>query len=124
MSNDAADDDDEQEANDFAGALLLGDANALAEELAIRTDRRLQRLKQHVIALADERGVPAGSLANYMAYRLALEGENWWGTAAGLQAGGADAPSVARERLLAEADLERVTDDDAALLRAALDWSE
>jgi transcriptional regulator with XRE-family HTH domain len=123
VSSEAAGDDDEQEANDFAGALLLGDANGLAEELVVRTQQRLPRLKQQVISLADERSVPVGSLANYMAYRLALEGENWWGTASNLQEGGSDAPFVARERLLAEADLGRITEDDAALVRAALDWS-
>lgn len=124
MSADAVADDDEQEANDFAGVLLLGDANELAEELVVLTGGRLQRLKQQVVGLAAERGVSVGALANYLAYRLALEGENWWGTAAKLQEGGDDTPLVTRERLLEELDFGALADDDAALIRAALNWSE
>jgi len=119
----AAEDDDEQEANDFAGELLLGDPDALAQELAGRTARALPRLKAEVQKAATEHHVEGDALANYMAWRLDLEGENWWGTAARLQDESGRAPLLARESLLARVDWSRLTEDDAALLRAALDWS-
>jgi transcriptional regulator with XRE-family HTH domain/Zn-dependent peptidase ImmA (M78 family) len=118
------DDDDEQEASDFAGELLLGDADALAQELASRTEGKLPRLKAEVVKLARERGVEVDALANYMAYRLDREGEQWWPTAAKLQDTSGSAQALAREALLARLDWSRLAEDDAALLRIALDWSD
>lgn len=119
----AATDDDEQEANDFAGELLLGDPDAIAQELAERTHHALPRLKSEVQKAATDHRVESDALANYMAWRLDLEGENWWGTAARLQDESGRAPLVARDALLARIDWSRLTEDDAALLRTALDWS-
>lgn len=116
----AAEDDDEQEANDFAGDLLLGNPDALAQELAQRTVGALPRLKGEVQNAARDHRVEADALANYMAWRLDLEGESWWGTAAKLQDASGRAPLLAREALLARIDWSRLTEDDAALLRAAL----
>ena len=72
-----SDDDDEQEASDFAGELLLGDADSLAKALVERTQQRLPRLKTQVVKLASESGVQADALASYMAHRLAAEGQDW-----------------------------------------------
>lgn len=117
------DDDDEQEANDFAGELVLGDADALAREVAERSLHRLPRLKREVQAAAEEHNVDPGALASYMAWRLELEGQDWWATAAKLQVSGTEAPLIAREALTARLDWDLLTDEDAALLGAALEWS-
>jgi transcriptional regulator with XRE-family HTH domain len=119
----AAKDDDEQEANDFAAELLLGSADSIAHDLAERTHHALPRLKSEVQKVAKEHRVEVDALANYMAWRLDREGENWWGTAAALQDDSGRAPAFAREALLARIDWSRLAEDDAALLRAALDWS-
>jgi Zn-dependent peptidase ImmA (M78 family) len=115
------DDDDEQEANDFAGELVLGDADALAQQVAERSRHRLPRLKREVQTAAQEHGVDPGALASYMAWRLELEGEDWWATAAKVQDLSTDAPRITRDALLERLDWEILTDEDAALLRAALD---
>ena len=120
----ASDDDDEQEASDFAGELMLGDADALARELAERTQGRLQRLKAELVTIAAERGVEVDALANHLAHRLSREGENWWSTAAKLQDQSSNPAGQAREMLLARSDLSRLTNEDAALLREALRWDE
>jgi len=120
----AAADDDEKEANDFAGELLLGAPDSIAQELAERTHHALPRLKSEVQKAATDHRLEADALANYMAWRLDLEGENWWGTAARLQDESGQAPQLAREALLERIDWTRLTEDDAALLRAALDWSD
>jgi transcriptional regulator with XRE-family HTH domain len=117
------DDDDEQEANDFAGELVLSDADAIAQEAAERSLHRLPRLKREVSAVAHEHKVDPGALASYVAWRLELEGQNWWATAAKLQDPAVDAPRLASIALLERLDWERLTDDDATLLRAALAWS-
>jgi len=118
------DDDDEQEASDFAGELVLGNPDALARELAERTDHKLPRLKAEVMRLAQARDVEVDALANYMAYRLAAEGQDWWATASRLQDAEGHAPDRARDALLAHIDWDRLSDDDASLLLAALDWEE
>jgi transcriptional regulator with XRE-family HTH domain/Zn-dependent peptidase ImmA (M78 family) len=115
-------DDDEQEANEFAGELLLGEPKTLARELAERTRHALPRLKAEVQKAARDHGVEVDALANYMAWRLDLEGENWWSTAGSLQDESGRAPLVAREALLRRINWSLLTEDDAALLRAALDW--
>jgi transcriptional regulator with XRE-family HTH domain/Zn-dependent peptidase ImmA (M78 family) len=122
-SSEALADDDEQEANDFAGALLLGNPEELAQELAARTDGRLQRLRRELPPVAEEHNVSAGALANYMAYRLALEGESWWGPAANVQNDETNAPELARQALLEQVDWSLLSPDDAALLATALEWS-
>ncbi|HWH09668.1 MAG TPA: XRE family transcriptional regulator [Solirubrobacteraceae bacterium] len=119
-----SEDDDEQEANDFAGELLLGEPDSLARELADRTEHQLQRLKAEVQKLAAERDLATGSLANYMAYRLGAEGEDWWATAAVLQDSDGTAAKIARQALLERLDRNRMTTEDAALLDAALDWRD
>lgn len=118
------DDDDEQEAHDFAGELLLSDPDAIAQEAAERSLHRLPRLKREISAVAEEHKVDPGALASYMAWRLELEGENWWATAAKLQDSAVNAPQLATTALLERLDWKRLTDDDAALLRAALSWSD
>ena len=115
-----SDDDDEQEASDFAGELLLGNPDQLARELAERTEHSLPRLKQEVIRLAGEKDVEADALANYMAWRLSKEGEDWWGAAAGLQDDSNRAFTLAREMLISRVDWTQLDNDDSALLKAAL----
>lgn len=117
-----SDDDDEQEASDFAGELLLGSPDQLAHELAERTEHSLPRLKQEVIRLAGERDIEVDALANYMAWRLSKEGDDWWGTAAGLQDDSNRAFVLAREMLISRVDWTQLDDDDSALLKAALAW--
>ena len=46
---------------------------------------RVDRLKAAVKMVADNEEVEFGALANYMAFRLALQDVNWWGAATNLQ---------------------------------------
>jgi transcriptional regulator with XRE-family HTH domain/Zn-dependent peptidase ImmA (M78 family) len=119
MTNDDA---DEQEASDFAGEVLLGDPDKLAQELAHRTGGSLPRLKGQIASVAAETQVEPDALANYMAWRLALEGQDWWATAATFQDDSGRAPEVARNVLRARINWDLLDDDDTALLSAALDW--
>jgi transcriptional regulator with XRE-family HTH domain/Zn-dependent peptidase ImmA (M78 family) len=113
-------DGDEQEASDFAGEILLGDPDTLARILAQLTEGHLPRLKAQVRLLAEREHVESDALANYMAYRLAAENENWWATAAKLQDESGQAQLLARTRLLERLDLARLAPDDRAILTSAL----
>jgi Zn-dependent peptidase ImmA (M78 family) len=114
-------DDDEQEANDFAGELLLGDPDALAEKLEHDSGGNLRWLKRAVAELAARDALDAGVLAGYLAYRLGLYGTDWWATAATLQDTTIDAAQLARDALATRLDLDRLDDvDDRRLLELAV----
>jgi len=114
-------DDDEQEANDFAGELLLGDPDALAERLEQDSRGNLRWLKKAVSERARRERVDVGVLAGYLAYRLGLYGTDWWGTAATLQDTSVDPIAVAQDALRKRLELGRIPDpDDRRLLELAV----
>lgn len=117
----------ELQANRFAGDVVLaGRAEELANRAVEMTRRtvnepgRLELLKKAVLALAGQESIPVDGLANYLAYRLAQQGENWWGAAMNLQRTDEDPWSVARDVLLEHATLQRLNAFDRRLLTQAL----
>jgi len=116
---------DEQLANDFAGNVLLdGRAEELAHRCAREAGGSIPLLKTVVPRVAVQEHVAVGALANYLAHRLAMEGQNWWGVAMTLQAGDTDAWTVARDVLLERANLGRLNDVDQAVLTQAFTGEE
>ena len=106
----------------FAGDVLLdGRAEELAEMCADEAKESIERLKGVVPKVASREGVPVGALANYMAFRLSLQGESWWGAAANLQTGGADPWVMSRDRALAHLDLTLLDDAERTVLLGALE---
>ena len=59
-----------------------------------------------------------------MAFRLSLQGINWWGAAENLQKGGLEPVTVTRDILLQSCDLEALNDIDRDLLSRALAFPE
>lgn len=117
------DEDEEIEASQFAGTLLLGDPEAMAQRVVDAARGRGPNLKAAVVKVAREAGVDAGVLANYIAYRLDLTPGfdfPFWSVAANLQQGDRDAPDVARRMLKERIDWDRLAEDDAWVLRGAL----
>jgi hypothetical protein len=55
-----------------------------------------------------------------MAFRLALEGENWWGAARNLQPKGISPFQIARDQLLQNLKLEDLARPDITLLHQAI----
>lgn len=112
----------EQEANTYAGDLIFaGRQEELAHECSQLTRGRLERLKGVLVGVAARAKVPADALANYLAYRLALEGEDWWATANTLQETHPEPSSTVREVLKAQLDLSRLSPDEQALLSFAIE---
>jgi transcriptional regulator with XRE-family HTH domain/Zn-dependent peptidase ImmA (M78 family) len=114
-------DQEELVASQFAGDVLLdGRAEELAERCVEAAQGKVEWLKAAVPKVAAKEKVSVDALANYMAFRLSLQHENWWGTANNLQVTGANPWLIARDILLENVALGNVNDLDRNLLVNAL----
>ncbi len=120
------DDDEETEASEFSGELLLGDPDRLAHSVVNAARESGPAIWRNVAPVAQREGVNAGVLANYLAYRLDRENifKDGWGAAANLQRNDTRAPEAARRLLLEHLDWTRLTGDDALVLTGALAGAE
>lgn len=111
----------EEEAVWFAIDVALGgQAEDLAHECARRSGGDAKRLKTVVAAVARRADVDVGVLADYMAFRLDLDGsDSWWGTATNLQPQGDDPLGEARSVLWERVDLDSLSRFDQDLLARA-----
>jgi transcriptional regulator with XRE-family HTH domain len=113
--------EDERVASWFGGQVALeGRAEDLVKESLEIASGDLRRLKRAVESVSIRRSVPASQLANYMAFRLSLQGENWWGVAANLQDKSYDPLVFARRTFFERFSFASVSDPDAGLLSLAL----
>jgi len=48
-------------------------------------NNRIENLKDAVVNISKKEGLGTDVFANYIAYRLSLQNDNWWGTANSLQ---------------------------------------
>lgn len=112
---------EEQEASWFAGQVSLdGRAEDLTKECLALAENDLRRLKKAVEEVAVRRQVSASQLANYMAFRLSMQGENWWGVATNLQDKSYDPLAVARDVFFERFSFGDLSQSDAQLLSLAL----
>ncbi|MEI9941991.1 MAG: helix-turn-helix transcriptional regulator [Pseudomonadota bacterium] len=112
----------EQTAAMFAGDVMLdGRAEALVEICANEAGNSVERLKTVVPRVAEREGVSVAALANYMAFRLSLQGVSWWGAATNLQAGGVDPWQTTRDQALSHLDLTSLDDAERGVLLRALE---
>lgn len=113
---------EEKAASQFAGDVMLdGRAEELTEECVNAAKGRVEFLKKVVPTVAERNGVSVEALANYIAFRLSLQGINWWGTATNLQADGISAMCTPRDVLLNEANFSVLNPIDRDLLLRALE---
>lgn len=120
MSKERLSSNEEITASQYAGAVLLGkNPQGLAEFCLKEANRDLRLLKSAVKRVASVENVSVDALANYMAFRLSLEAQNWWGTAENLQEK-SNPFSIARDILLEHVDLSKLTEPDRQLLQRAL----
>jgi Zn-dependent peptidase ImmA (M78 family) len=115
---------EEKTATRFAGHIVLGGrAEELVKLCEEEAGKSIERLKRVVPLVAARENVSVASLANYMAFRLSLQGENWWGAATNLQAEDTDYTDpwqTARDFLLERANFGRLNEVDRNLLLQAL----
>jgi transcriptional regulator with XRE-family HTH domain len=116
---------DEEIATDFAADILLGgDAEKLAAECAVVCSRRTEWLKSAVQKVAKQNGVREDVLANYLAYRMSNEGQNWWSTATSMQRTDDDVKKFVREPALLRVDWSRLSAPDRELLQTSISSKE
>ncbi len=117
---------EEQTASQFAGEVILsGRAEALVKMCVdatkgTRAVGRLELLKSVLPKVAARENVQVDALANYMAFRLSLQGENWWGAATNLQRTDNSPWRIARDILLERVNFARIKGPDRKLLVQAL----
>lgn len=118
--------DEEVEATQFAADVVLAGRAEELVKLCVQATKRskgsgqLELLKSELPKVAARAKVPVDSLANYLAFRLSLQGENWWGAAMNLQRTGEDPWRIARDVLLERTNFSRLTGIDKDLLTQAL----
>lgn len=121
IAQDRQDSDEEKTATKFAEHIQLeGRKEGLVEMCTEEAKGSIERLKNVVPKVAARENVSVGALANYMAYRLSLQGENWWGAATNLQTEDIDPWQIARDVLLEKIDFGILNEVDQALLMRAL----
>lgn len=108
---------EEQQADDAAALLLLGEqAEAMAQVAVAEAGNQVSRLKAVVPAVAEAGDVSPDALADYLAHRLTASGINWWATANTLQRPGDDPWRTARDMLFQYVDLSRLDAVDRGIL--------
>ena len=117
--------EEERIASQFAGNVILdGRAEELTRMCVNAANGSVERLKTVVPKVAKREQVAVDALANYVAFRLSLQGINWWGAANNLQTSTSTALQISRDMLLKEAHFEALEEMDQQLLRQALFNSE
>jgi cytidylate kinase/transcriptional regulator with XRE-family HTH domain len=113
---------EEQSADQFAGNVMLdGRAEQIVERCVEKAHGKVEYLKSVVPQVAIEMKVGVDALANYVAWRLSLQGINWWGTATNLQEDGSAMMCSPRDLLLSRGRLARLNSIDRDLLLRALE---
>ncbi len=108
-------------AGEYAGNVMLDcNAEALAQDCMSLACKKVDRLTGAVRQVAESRNVDRGALANFLAFRLSLQGLNWWGAAADVQPK-SDPWEVARDVFLERHPYQLDNEIDRALLDRALD---
>jgi hypothetical protein len=118
---------EERAANLFAGNVMLGGRAELLAELCVESaDKKTENLKRSVQHIARSQNVRTDALANYLAYRLAMEDDKdpWWPTAATLQVKNAGLFTITQAALLQQIDFGLLNEADRSLLRRAVNLKE
>ena len=112
---------EEIEVNLEAGNVVLGGrAEELSQMCVEAANGSVERLKKVVPQIANREKVSVDLLANYMAFRLSLQGINWWGAATNLQTTGQNPWQIARDVLLEQTNFGRLNEVERNLLLQAL----
>lgn len=112
---------EEREANTFAHQVLFGDrTEELLTQCVQQTRGKMERLKAVVQTIARKENIREDILANYVAYRLSLDDQNWWGSAASMQLTHPDPFRIARDILNDNISTGKIGSMDYELLSTAI----
>ena len=112
---------EEQEANTFANQVIFGNrAEELAERCVESANWKLENLKKAVGKISKEENIREDFVSNYIAFRLGLQGQNWWGTASKMQISEPDPFEIATKLLKERISLKNLNPIDYNLLTTAM----
>lgn len=87
---------EEAEANSFAHKVLFDDSTeSIVSKCLSLANYKIENLRNAVNMVSQEENIGADIIANYLAYRLSLQNENWWSTANSLQVTNPDPYDIA-----------------------------
>lgn len=112
----------EREANAFANQVLLGSNNIkLADECISEAKWDIKNLKRAVFSVAKKNNIREDALANHIAYRLSLQGENWWSTANSIQLTDPSPFTILYGKLMQKIDVNLLTNFEYNVLNVIPD---
>lgn len=115
------DDPREIEANSFASQVIFnGNPEPFAQEAVAIAKGKIENLKTAVEDVSLKHDIRKDSLANYLAYRLAYQDNQWWATAESLQQKEPDPYEIAKSILLENISMDKLGSIDYNLLSTAL----
>jgi transcriptional regulator with XRE-family HTH domain len=111
----------EREANSFASQVIFnGNPEKFAQEAVTIAKGKIEFLRSAVEDVAERNQIRVDALANYLAHRLAYQGNQWWSIADGLQEKDPEPFEIAQEILLQNIEINNLTSMDYNLLATAL----
>lgn len=116
--------EEEKTASQFAGNVILDGRAEELIDMCVKSAGNIPRLKRVVPVIAQREHVSIDALANYMAFRLSLQNEDWWGAANNLQIPSTAAWQISRDFLLRNANFEILDEANRDLLLRALSDTE
>lgn len=112
---------EELEANSFANQVIFGNrAEELAEKCVTIAKWDIKNLSKSVAQVAKKEKIREDFLANYMAFRLSFQGENWWSSAIKMQLKDPHPFTIATHFLKEKIQMKKLSPIDFNLLSVAL----
>lgn len=112
---------EELEANSFANQFIFGNRS---EEIALtalqKAKYKIELLKKSVKEVSDFEKIGADFIANYLAFRLQISGQNWWGTAKSFQVSSPSPFVITADILKSKISIQTLNPIDKNLLTSAL----
>jgi len=111
----------EREANSFANLVLFDSkAEDYAQECVEKANWNLAKLSESVKSIASKNKIREDSLANYLAFRLSFQKQNWWPQATKLQITNPDPYSIVIEVLKEKISLNNLNPIENNILKMAM----
>lgn len=112
---------EELEANAFANQFVFEKkAEEFAQESVELAGYKIENLKSAVAKVAEKRMIREDFLANYLAFRLNKQGENWWSTASKMQITNPDPFTLSSNIFKSRVKLDSLSPLDFNLLNTAI----
>lgn len=112
---------EELEANSFANKFIFDNkADELAQKCIKTAQSKMENLKSAVKKVAEVEGYREDFIANYLAFRLDYQGQDWWAVASNLQIDNPIPKEITANYLKNKINIENLNPIDANLINSAI----